>query len=572
MTSVVEQALAAQEQAITAAAPLFVRACPGAGKTHVIVSRHLRGPAVTVRHGRALLSFTRAAASQMRRRCHREGRPDATAFPHYIGTLDAFIWEVLVAPNLPAGNNLRLIDSWDRVQAEVKLDRQVPLAAFTFQRDPQTGKESIRKDLLQREHERLIEGSRYPWAKWAKAAFAARKAQFDAGYATGHESRLLALKYLARGDSVAGPLRSRFAEIVVDEAQDCSVTDLAILHLLRGIGIPLVVVADPDQMIYGWRDVDPTRLRALEVELGQTVYLNGNWRSSTTVCQLAATLRTGSRPPDTAVRPPEVEPPVILLPSIFARGGAAQHVGSRRPVVDVFLDHAAKYDVETADCLITAFRRVHLPTRSRRPAGNPATMLAHARQVVHSGTADPDLVDGACQIGVRTLLRYWYPDVPVQGSVQARCDAAGMEYGNMVRRAYAFLYALPEPHDNWAKDVNPLLKQWPKPQGASPKGVAGQLRSKPESPNASDAVPGQYRADNIHQVKGDEHQGVLLLLPDDDAGTRWISGDPATDEVLRNWYVAVTRAQMLIAIAIKQDHLEALTTHLDARRIPVLIG
>jgi DNA helicase-2/ATP-dependent DNA helicase PcrA len=151
MTSIVERATSAQERAITAAAPLFVRACPGAGKSHVIVSRHLRGPSVALRHGRALLSFTRAAATQMRRRCHREGRPEATTFPHDIGTLDAFIWDVLVVPYLSASKPLRLLDSWDRVQAEVKLDRTVPLSGFTFQRAPGAGYESIRQDLLSRD-------------------------------------------------------------------------------------------------------------------------------------------------------------------------------------------------------------------------------------------------------------------------------------------------------------------------------------------------------------------------------------------------------------------------------------
>lgn len=572
MNSVVEQAVAAQERAITAPAPLFVRACPGAGKTHVIVSRHLRAPAAVLRHGRALLSFTRAAAAQMRRRCHREGRPEAAAFPHYIGTLDAFIWDVLVAPYRPADAPLNLLDSWERVQAEVKLDRQVSLAAFTFQRDPETGQESIRQDLLSREHERLISGSSYPWDIWVKATFAARTAQVEAGYVTGHETRLLALKYLGSGECVTGPLRSRFAEIIVDEAQDCSVTDLAILRQLRRIGIPLVVVADPDQMIYGWRDADLASLRALEADLGQTLNLDGNWRSSSTVCQLATTLRAGSRSPDVAVRPPLPEPPVILLPTTFPKGGRARHEPSRRPVVDVFLEHARNHAIDAADCLITAYRRAYLPAKSRRPTGNPATMLAHAWRVVRSATADPDLVDDACQIGARLLVRYWYPDVTVQGSVHARCTAAGVEFGDIIRRAYAFLYALPEPHPDWPRDVNLGLKNWPRPLGAAPRGVAGQLRGKPDKPNASTATVGLCRDDNIHQVKGDEHQGVLLLVPDQDASTRWINGDPAADELLRNWYVAVTRAQKLIAIAIEQDHLGTLAEHLRTRQIPILIG
>ncbi|GAB1512601.1 UvrD-helicase domain-containing protein [Actinophytocola sp. KF-1] len=567
-----EEAIAAQELAIAATAPLFVRACPGAGKTHVIVSRHLRGPAAALRQGRALLSFTRAAAAQMRSRCHRESRPDAALFPHYIGTLDACIWEVLVVPNLPAGQTLQLVDSWDRVQAEVQLDRQVPLSAFTFQRDPISGKESIREDLLSHEHTRLISTSKFGWEIWSKKAFAVRDDQMKAGYVTGHESRLLALKYLESGENFTGPLRSRFAEIVVDEAQDCSVTDLELLDRLHHIGIPLVVVADPDQMIYGWRDADLARLSSLEGQLGQTIELTGNWRSSATVCRLAATLRAGSRPPDLAVRSSTPEPPVILLPTRFPKGSAAQHAPSQRPVVDVFLEHAETYAVGAADCLVTAYRRTHLPAKGRRPAGNAATLLAHAWRVVHSGTADPDQVDDALRISSRLLIRYWYPDVAASGSIEARCTTADVEFSHIIRHAYAFLHALPEPHAEWHKDVNAQLKTWPCPPNAAPRGTIGQLRGKPEGTKLSRTTAAPYRSDNIHQVKGDEHEGVLLLVPDDDAASHWASGNPSADELLRNWYVAVTRARRLLAIAIPPDDIDQLTEHLHERHVPLLLG
>ncbi|MEU5931036.1 UvrD-helicase domain-containing protein [Micromonospora sp. NPDC047187] len=572
MTTAFEQAVAAQDQAITAKSPLFVRACPGAGKTYVIVSRHLRGPAVTLRRGRALLSFTRAAATQMRRRCHRDGRPDATAFPHYIGTLDAFIWDALVTPNLPSNQPLQLIDSWDRVQAEVKLDRQIPLNGFTFVRDPRTGQEFIRQDLLAQEHTLLINGSNYGWDRWAQEAFTVRNAHYQDGYITGHESRLLALKYLADGESVTGPLRSRFAEIVVDEAQDCSVADLEIMTALHRVGIPLVIVADPDQMIYNWRNAELGVLRALAAELGQTVELAGNWRSSRTVCQAAATLRSGARPPDFAVRPPQLEPPLILLPTRFPRGGTAKHVQSGRPAIDVFLDHAQANGIEAADCLITAHSRTYLPTKNRRPSGNKATMLGHARHVVRSGTADEALVDDACRLAARMLLRYWYPDTPARGSVEARCTAAGVEFTGIIRRAYRFLYGLPELHAGWIADVNAELKNAPQPPGARPSRGTGRLSGKSPTPRAADAATASFRCDNIHQVKGDEHPAVMLLIPDNDTSSRWINGDPDTGESLRGWYVAVTRAQRLITIAVQPEQIEALTEFLTARQVATLIG
>lgn len=568
MTSAVQRAIAEQERVIAAPAPLFVRACPGAGKTHVIVSRHLRGPATTLRHGRALLSFTRTAAAQMRRRCYRDGRPDAAEFPHYIGTLDAFVWDLLVEPSLPSNTPMQRIDSWDRVEAEVKLDRAVPLSAFTFQRDHQTGRDAIRQDLLRRQHRTQIEASRFPWSVWAKKALDTRKVQFEAGYVTGHEARLLALRYLDRNESVTA-LRSRFAEIVVDEVQDCSVTDLEILERLHTAGIPLVAVGDPDQMIYGWRDADPGRLRTFERSLGSTLHLEGNWRSSVTVCRLASTLRTGNRAPDLAVRPPDEEHPVLLLPTRFPRGEQPRHSRTQRPLVEVFLAHADECGIKPSDCLVTAYKRNDLPTHRRQQPANQVTLLARAWHTIQSGTADPDALDHACLIAGRFLLRYWYPHLPAQGSLHARCKAAGIEYGGLGRHAYAFLHRLPIPHKDWAKDVNSHAKAWPRPATAAPIGTKGQLRAKLDNLEPG-TEPSQCRIDNIAQVKGDEHLGVLLITSED-ADTRWIHGNPETDELLRNWYVAVTRAERFIALAVRDSHIAAFSNHLAAGGVPLVI-
>ncbi|MGW4888118.1 UvrD-helicase domain-containing protein [Streptomyces murinus] len=80
-----------QQAAMAVAAPAYVAACPGAGKTHVITNRHLQSPRRRLRKGRALISFTRVARDQMARRCRSAGRADLVQAPHFIGTLDSFL-------------------------------------------------------------------------------------------------------------------------------------------------------------------------------------------------------------------------------------------------------------------------------------------------------------------------------------------------------------------------------------------------------------------------------------------------------------------------------------------------
>jgi hypothetical protein len=71
------RAIAAQQQVASADPPFAAMACPGAGKTRVIVDRHLTHP-VVARQGRAITSFTRVAAAEVSRRCATAGagRPD----------------------------------------------------------------------------------------------------------------------------------------------------------------------------------------------------------------------------------------------------------------------------------------------------------------------------------------------------------------------------------------------------------------------------------------------------------------------------------------------------------------
>uniref|UniRef100_A0AAU1ULM3 UvrD-like helicase C-terminal domain-containing protein n=1 Tax=Streptomyces sp. NBC_00119 TaxID=2975659 RepID=A0AAU1ULM3_9ACTN len=61
------------------------------------------------------------------------------------------------------------------------------------------------------------------------------------------------------------------------------------------------------------------------------------------------------------------------------------------------------------------------------------------------------------------------------------------------------------------------------------------------------------------------------MLPGIGSVQRWATADSATDEVLRIWYVAVTRAPHLAAIALPKEETGALAQLLTRRRVPVRI-
>ncbi|MFC7980153.1 UvrD-helicase domain-containing protein [Streptomyces cinereoruber] len=564
---------AQQKTATAVTAPAYVPACPGAGKTHVITSRHLQSPGQMLRQGRALISFTRVARDQMARRCRQAGRADLVQAPHFIGTLDSFLWEFLVKPRRPAEPVPRLLESWASIKAPVEgVDREISLHRFPMALDPSQGRarESVVWDKLDYDTRQLIEASAFSRPAWQERIFATRKAWCDQGYFTGHEVRMLALWNLRNAEAstrLFTPLRSRFSEVVVDEAQDCSAADLAILQLLHDAGLPLILVGDPDQAIYAWRGVEPQALEAFATRLSPTPHrLTGNWRSSPVICRLAATLRTGRRPPDTSVvRDDDI--PILLLPTRFAATGSRHlHAPTGDGIVDAFRALAEEYAIEAEDCLVTAYKYATLPGIAReKPNTSAITSLAWARTVAHTPGASSDDLTRACAIAVRVLFGYWYPGEtggPDRIMVTYRLSA-----GQVNRTAFAFLHSLPAPHKEWGTQVWQAMKAWPALPGAAPQGGKGRPAGKPTVSRPQPATG--IRTNIVHQLKGDEADGVLLLLPDLGSVQRWATSDPATDEVLRIWYVAVTRARRLAAIALPEEETEALANLLGGRRVPV---
>ncbi len=88
-----------QEVVIAHKENAFITACPGAGKTQVLVERarqELKNNASG--QGLAFLSFTNAAISELKARLLSEALLLNPPFPHYVGTFDTFIWQFFIAP------------------------------------------------------------------------------------------------------------------------------------------------------------------------------------------------------------------------------------------------------------------------------------------------------------------------------------------------------------------------------------------------------------------------------------------------------------------------------------------
>lgn len=283
-----------QENIICREGSAFITACPGAGKTRVMVerARHILRSIYDGR-GVAFLSFTRAAVSELEERLRREALLGSPVFPHFIGTFDSFIWQFVVAPfGIPGIEALpRLIpDKGSRIVKPFEKAQPLPLSCF----DRATGK--IDADCARR---RGFEVSKKTSAHIKASETLASKMQIrfrERGELDFDDARALAVTRLQDGDfpkRLANALAARFREIIIDEAQDCNPADLDVIKRLRDAGIPTKVICDPHQSIFEFRGGVTDQLFAFAdtFDNDDRLYMRGNFRSSSNICKAIVMLR-----------------------------------------------------------------------------------------------------------------------------------------------------------------------------------------------------------------------------------------------------------------------------------------
>lgn len=272
----------------------FIAACPGAGKTRIMVerARHILKSSDDGR-GIAFLSFTRAAVSGLEELLWREALLCSPVFPHFIGTFDSFIWQFIVSPfgipNTEAAPCL-IPDKDSCMVQPFDQAHPVPLSCF----DRVTGKIDAAVALrcgfnVSKKEPAQIKASETLALKMASRFRERGELDFDDARALA-VSRITDAEFATR---LSSALAARFREIIVDEAQDCNPEDLEIIKWLRYAGIPTKVVCDPHQSIYAFRGGVTDQLFAFADTFDKDDQLGmcGNFRSSDNICKAIVMLR-----------------------------------------------------------------------------------------------------------------------------------------------------------------------------------------------------------------------------------------------------------------------------------------
>jgi len=234
-------------------------ACPGSGKTTLLVAKLaiLASRWPYRQRGICVLSHTNAARDEIDQRLSATGPSAALVrYPHFIGTIHGFVNEYLALPWLRSkGKPVRLIDTSTALKHRYQMlewkwrsameKRGLDMYALQYDQPDYSG---ANKGALSRD------------TALCRAMEAATRSVSEDGYLCFDEMFVWANELLDRYPEVAADLRIRFPLVFIDEAQDNSELQSAILHrIFRQGGEPSSVrqrFGDSNQAIYAHPGAD----------------------------------------------------------------------------------------------------------------------------------------------------------------------------------------------------------------------------------------------------------------------------------------------------------------------------
>jgi DNA helicase II / ATP-dependent DNA helicase PcrA len=281
--------------------PVQVLAGAGTGKTRAITHRIAHGVATGVYQPTEVLAvtFTTRAAGEMRTRLRDLGAPGVQARTFHAAALRQlrFFWPGVYGADLP-----------------VLTESKLAMVALAARKQRLNADQGLLRDLA----------SEIEWAKVSNvrpddyAEIAAGRGREVSGHDAATVARLfgsyeevkrsqgrmdmedvllLAAALLAEDERVAAQVRSQYKFFVVDEFQDVSPLQSALLDLWLGGRDELCVVGDPAQTIYSFAGANADYLRHFPQKFPgcATVELVRNYRSTPEVVTAANQLLAGSR-------------------------------------------------------------------------------------------------------------------------------------------------------------------------------------------------------------------------------------------------------------------------------------
>jgi len=284
----------AQREAV--AAPknnLLILAGAGSGKTRVLVHRiawlmeieHLSPASIMA------VTFTNKAAKEMRGRI--EQMLDIPARGMWFGTFHGIAHRLLRThwrdAQLP--ENFQILDSDDQLRIVKRIMRELNVD------DSRWPPKQVQSFINSQKDEGLRAAHLPPvhsiYDKTMAMLYQAYEQQCQqSGMVDFGELLLRSHEIWLNNPALLSHYQERLSYLLVDEFQDTNTIQYAWLRVLAGDKIPIMVVGDDDQSIYGWRGAKIENIQQFQNDFqhAQVVRLEQNYRSTSTILSAANTL------------------------------------------------------------------------------------------------------------------------------------------------------------------------------------------------------------------------------------------------------------------------------------------
>lgn len=274
---------------------IFLKACPGSGKTEVLAIKI----AYEVKQwkeknrGLAILTFTNSAENEIVNRidCYIN---EKIGYPHFVGTFTSWLHGYIANPFLhilteyqgddKGDKSFRLIDNdctsgfLNTYKSKYNYKELQEIKANEIYYDLKTEKFQycgLRRD-----------GNNILWKllnqnKWRMDDLWKTKYKFwEAGFALYEDVELMTYDLLKDNLEIVQLIVRRFPIIFIDECQDLSYIQLQIMKLLIEVGAKIHFIGDLNQSIYGFRNIEPRDTNEfIKEQKFCEMLLNENYRS-----------------------------------------------------------------------------------------------------------------------------------------------------------------------------------------------------------------------------------------------------------------------------------------------------
>ncbi|MCR4328751.1 MAG: UvrD-helicase domain-containing protein [Patescibacteria group bacterium] len=259
--------------------PLLIVAGAGTGKTKTLTSRfiHLVAQGIHPSHICAL-TFTNKAAKEMGGRVHRAVTGGISVRDAFIGTFHSFGARILraEAATLERTPHFTIFDDHDSLGAIKKVLKELDIKNGTpsqFLRFISFEKSGVAQGMRTGTYEDRAVFKNYE-------LFLTRANAFD------FDDLIVKMVWLFRNNpSVLEKYQNKYTHILVDEYQDVSPMQYALIQCLAARHRNISVVGDDAQMIYGWRYASLDTFLNFEKDWpnAQVILLEENYRSTGTI-------------------------------------------------------------------------------------------------------------------------------------------------------------------------------------------------------------------------------------------------------------------------------------------------